>query len=388
MTLVPVFLLWMGYLFLFRRSHVIRGWKVGLMLIAIAAGCGLSDMLFVWTHHQPTNYLPLGYGGQVGEFLYTGLMEQPLGHAGSLIILCIFYVIGLLLVFTEDPGQSLEWWLQAWISWREGRAAAAKARQAAQEKLKAARALEAQNAKAAAAFAALSTPAAPTPPKPAAPAKPEESAKGHGTLKAGESLSLFQDAEEVRDALTPEQLKKLRGEPDEPPATNKLRLPRKEKDTGPKIIAEEKVEKAPAVQQQQKKGDYIFPPLSLLAPAQARQIDSADFHQERAQQLVQTLSEFGVKVTPTEIHSGPSSPATRLCPRRACAWKRLSIWTKTLPSLCGPRACASSPPCRARALSALKCRTKPLRASACAKSLNPRRGTNLRRKFPSSWART
>jgi S-DNA-T family DNA segregation ATPase FtsK/SpoIIIE len=305
MTLVPVFLLWLAYLFIGRRSHLVRGWKIGLMFVTIAAGCGLSDMLFDWTHHQPTNYLPLGYGGDVGEFLYTTLMAQPLGHAGSLIVLSIFYVVGLLLVFTDDPGQSLEWWLQAWISWREGRAAAAKARQAEQEKLKAARALEAQSAKAAAAFAAVSTSA---PVKPATPAKPEEppakDAKGHGTLKAGESLSLFQDAEEVRDALTPEQLKKLRGETDEPPATNKLRLPRKEKDTGPKIIAEEKVEKAGPVQQQ-KKGDYIFPPLSLLAPAQARQIDSADFHQERAQQLVQTLSEFGVKVTPTEIHSGP-----------------------------------------------------------------------------------
>jgi len=48
----------------------------------------------------------------------------------------------------------------------------------------------------------------------------------------------------------------------------------KDKD-GPKIISEEKVEKA--YKTTAKKGDYVFPPLSLLAPAQTRQSDSDEF---------------------------------------------------------------------------------------------------------------
>ncbi|HVU37994.1 MAG TPA: DNA translocase FtsK 4TM domain-containing protein, partial [Opitutales bacterium] len=293
MFLIPAFLLWLAYLLLFRRSHLIHWWKIALMFVTLFTGCGLADMMFVWAHHAPTNFLPQGYGGQVGEYLYSGLLAQPLGQAGSLIVLSIFYVVGLLLVFTADPGQSLEWWLQAWMSWREQRALAAKARQGEQERQKAARAIAEVTAK-----AAPAEPAKAAAPPEAAAAK---DAKGLGSLKAGESLPLFSDVEGAGEALTPEQLKKLSGAGEEPPPS-KLRLPRK--DSGPKIIAEEKVEKF-SPSRPARQGDYIFPPVSLLAPAQARQIDSPDFHKERAEQLVQTLSEFGVKVTPTEIHSGP-----------------------------------------------------------------------------------
>ncbi len=307
MILVPVFLLWLAYLFLFRRSHLVRGWKLGLMCIALAAGCGLADMLTHLMRYTGTNYLPNGYGGAVGSFLYTSEMSQPLGQAGSVIVLSLFYVVGLLLIFTDDVGQSLEGLLQACLAWREKRALAAKAQQAELERQKAARALEAANAKAAAAVAPAAELLKPAKPVELA-AKDKEAkdkdAKALGTVKAaGEALPLLHDHEEARDALTPEQLRKLRGEPAEPAAPSKLRLPKKDKEAAPKIIAEEKIEKA--YKPPQKKGDYIFPELSLLAPAQARQIDSADFHQERAEQLVQTLSEFGVKVSKDDIYPGP-----------------------------------------------------------------------------------
>jgi len=287
MLLIPAFALWLGYLFLFRRSHMVRWWKLALMALTLVAACGLADMIFAWSHHDSTNYLPQGYGGQVGAYLYSGLMYQPLGRAGSLIILSILYVAGLLLIFTDDPGQSLEWWLQAWISWREQRAVAAKARQITLAKQK--------SAPAAPVATALDTPKSST-------ATAKEEAKGLGTFKAGENLTLFTDGVPESQTLTSDQIKKL-GNGDEPPAA-KPRLPRKEKETGPKIIAEEKIEKsAPA--HPQKKGDYIFPPISLLAPAQARQTDSKEFHEERAEQLVRTLAEFGVKVSATEIQTGP-----------------------------------------------------------------------------------
>ncbi len=70
-----------------------------------------------------------------------------------------------------------------------------------------------------------------------------------------------------------------------------------------KIIDEEKADKS--YKPPQKKGDYVFPPLSLLSSPQVRKTDTAEVHNERALQLVSTLAEFGVKVTPTEIHTGP-----------------------------------------------------------------------------------
>jgi len=295
MFLIPAFALWLTYLFLFRRGHLVRWWKLALMVVTLAAGCGLADMIFVWSHQEGVNnYLPMGFGGAVGNFVYTQMLSKPLGQAGSVILLSVIYIIGLMLIFSENPGASLEWWLQAWISWRENRAAAAKARVLEAEKQAKARALT----PVATAVAAPATPAKPvviTKPEPAV----KDNAKGHGSFKAGDTLSLFGDGSMAAQTLTPGEIKKLSGE--EP---SKTRLPRALKDKdGPKIISEEKVEKA--YKPPPKKGDYIFPPLSLLAAPQARQSDSDEFHQERAQQLVNTLAEFGVKVTPTEIHPGP-----------------------------------------------------------------------------------
>ena len=298
MFLIPAFALWLFYLLMFRRGHLVRWWKLALMVVTLAVACGLADMIFVWSHQQGVNnYLPMGFGGTVGNFVYTQMLAKPLGQAGSVILLSVIYVIGLMLIFSENPGQSLEWWLQAWISWREKRAAAAKAQAVDAEKQAKARALTLAPTVA----AALAAPA-----KPAEAPKPEpvakENAKGHGSFKVGDTASLFGDGELATQTLTPGDIKKFSGSDE--PASPKSRLPRLAKDKdGPKIISEEKVEKA--YKPPQKKGDYIFPPLSLLAAPQARQSDSDDFHQERAQQLVNTLAEFGVKVTPTEIHPGP-----------------------------------------------------------------------------------
>ena len=297
MFLIPAFALWLTYLFLFRRGHLVRWWKLGFMAVTLAVACGLADMIFAWSHREVTNYLPLGFGGAVGSFVYTQMLAQPLGHAGSLILLVVVYVIGLMLIFSEHPGQSLEWWLQAWISWRENRSIATKARALDAEKQAKARAL-------AATTMAVATPAPAA--KPVETPKPEpaakENPKGHGSFKVGDTGSLFDEKTLASQNLTPEQIKKLSGDDDSTPAKPRATRATKDKD-GPKIISEERVEKA--YKPPQKKGDYVFPPLSLLAPAQSRQSDSDEFHQERAQQLVNTLAEFGVKVTPTEIHPGP-----------------------------------------------------------------------------------
>jgi DNA segregation ATPase FtsK/SpoIIIE, S-DNA-T family len=296
--LIPAFALWLAYLLLFWRAHVVRWWKLALMVVTLAVACGLADMVFVWSHPDGvSDSMPMGFGGALGNFIYTRMLAQSLGQAGSLILLSVVYVIGLMLIFTENPGHSLEWWLQAWIAWREKHAAGKKARALGVDK-------ENKASSPATAPAAMAHPAVSA--KPAELPKLElptkENAKGHGTLKVGGVQYLFGDDSLGAPPLTPDPNKKS-GD-DEDRMLQKPRPTRLMKDKeGPKIISEEKVEKA--YKPPQKKGDYVFPPLSLLAPPQARQSDSDDFHQERAAQLVNTLAEFGVKVTPTEIHPGP-----------------------------------------------------------------------------------
>jgi len=301
MFLIPVFAWWLAYVFVAKRGHLARWWKFALMALALAAGAGLADMVFRGSGGVATDFLHNGYGGALGDSIYSRGLAKQLGMAGSLILLGAVYVICLMLIFTENPGQSLEWWLQSWMGWRTQRAASAKALKAEQEKQKARELAEMAARAAALAAASAARPAESAPPvSPAPEPGGKEAPKSHGTFKLSQP-TLFGEGDPEDHPLSPDEIKKLSGGD----APSKLKLPRtaKERD-GPKIIAEERVEKsAPA--QPQKRGDYIFPPLSLLAPPQARQIDSAEFHQERAEQLVQTLSEFGVKVSYSDIYTGP-----------------------------------------------------------------------------------
>jgi S-DNA-T family DNA segregation ATPase FtsK/SpoIIIE len=308
LILVPAFALWIGGLFLFRRGHAVRWWKFLVMIFVLLSAAGLADMLFVWRSTGPSEYFPYGYGGYAGHLLYSVMLAQPLGHFGSAILLGLVYGLGLLLIFTENPVQSVEWWVQEFAAWRERKAEAKRLRQVEWEKQKNARALAALKPvpSSAAPLAAAKTPsvARTKETREEEPAPPST----HGTFKVGDNLTLFSDGAQVGggETLTPEQVAKLSGAATPP----KSRTPRQAQEDsakpgrGVKIIAEEAVEKA-APTLPSRKGDYIFPTLDLLAPPEQRQTDSAEFHEERAEQLVRTLAEFGVKVHPTEIHAGP-----------------------------------------------------------------------------------
>lgn len=71
-----------------------------------------------------------------------------------------------------------------------------------------------------------------------------------------------------------------------------------------KIFASEKVYKSDTFLPE-KKGDYIFPSRVLLNESPDCAEISAQEHQETADALVRTLSEFGVEVHPGEVHTGP-----------------------------------------------------------------------------------
>ncbi len=304
--LAPIYLLWLGYLFFFHRAHVVHTWKFLLMVVTLLAFCGLAAMIGTLgkVDYDP-QFFPNGHGGLLGRKLFNDLMQGPVGNAGSGIILGLIYALGLLFVFTDSPGQVFEGLVQAVGMWRERRAEAKKKRLEEKQLAKEAAVLE---EKAAPKPASPASPSAPTrgPFPPPAPKKPlmEEKPDTVAPLRRGLGTFKLAEGDAVLSEKEPEEVKPVAATPPPKPAPK----PEKEKIaplvSGLKIIEEEKVERfapAPPV----RKGDYIFPTVDLLSHGQARQTDSAEFHQERAGLLVQTLAEFGVKVTPTEIHTGP-----------------------------------------------------------------------------------
>ena len=71
-----------------------------------------------------------------------------------------------------------------------------------------------------------------------------------------------------------------------------------------KIVSGEKTEKA-VDSIPERRGGYVFPPLELLAEAPDGTDFSNEDHAGTMEALVRTLDEFGVKVIPGEIHTGP-----------------------------------------------------------------------------------
>ena len=86
----------------------------------------------------------------------------------------------------------------------------------------------------------------------------------------------------------------------------------KESGTGSSLAGDISVEKHAA-----KKTNYIFPPVSLLARGSARKgANQAVENQNTALRLQQTLQNFGVKVTITDISCGPSVTRYELSPEQ------------------------------------------------------------------------
>ena len=71
-----------------------------------------------------------------------------------------------------------------------------------------------------------------------------------------------------------------------------------------KIIKGEKTEKSVA-SIPERRGDYVFPTIDLLQNAPVAADQASEDHVAMMEALVQTLDEFGVKVVPGEIFTGP-----------------------------------------------------------------------------------
>ncbi len=284
---VPYYLLWgfgisawvvalsfllVGYLYLFRRSQLLK-WPRLLSLMAFTFSFSifgtLAQEMFLQDSaaiiHNDLNFAN-GLGGMAGNLLYWNGLKIWLGPVGTIIVIGAVLSISLLTLLTSDLGALFER-----LALRVGKpreTVRKKDRKLEKDASKGTRAMRMKSLK-------RSDGGNGKPPR--------KSKKGKG-----ERSSPFKVAtgEKTRKATS----KGLAG--------NKgLKL---------KVVAGEKTRKARKKSIPSKRGNFIFPTLELLAvpPEKDPELDQSE-HDEMASALEQTLKNFNVEVTTSEVLAGP-----------------------------------------------------------------------------------
>jgi len=336
--LIPLYFFTLATRFIWsqtRGKRVISAVAIFVSLLVVAGLAALAESTESVSSEGGVfqRQLVAGMGGSVGSLLGITLLVPIIGTFGAALIFTMGLVISSILLFTDNIGNFFEYTRTTFHAYKEKREAAKAARREAkaalaiekakekemtaaerkaaklekkkQAKAAAAAAKEAKSKKEAAdesdAFAGEVEENPPGTPKryglldqvsgppPGVFVKKQSAFTGTSQVspppKSGPSLKLKEDEPEVEAPVST---------PKKPPLDPKQI----------KIFSGEKVEKAVA-SIPESRGDYKFPPLELLSDAEDRPEVSPDDHRETMEALVRTLDEFGVKVVPGEIHTGP-----------------------------------------------------------------------------------
>jgi S-DNA-T family DNA segregation ATPase FtsK/SpoIIIE len=330
--LVPVYLLWMGVRFLIRQERRKRLVVMGASVLSLVCASGLAAMLEVTGAVRMEGgiferQLSQGVGGMLGEFIAPVMLEPYIGPFGAFLVLLMGFFVTGIVVFTDNLGRLLDWMQERYQrflkereeskeSRKQRRAEAAEAKRLAREESARAKAEAKAAAKASREEKAkLKKEKAKDKSKKALESEPDDGVEIEEPVGDGRRPSLLNGAPTLGTGAKPNRKggaarkAKEAPSPDPDPAVEV-----EEPEPGPKkppldpgmikIISGEKTEKATA-SIPERRGDYVFPPLELLSEAP----DDSGFHREdhagTMQSLVRTLDEFGVKVIPGEIHTGP-----------------------------------------------------------------------------------
>lgn len=316
--LLPLYLLWMGVRFLIQQEPRKRLITSLVAVASLFCASGLAAMLAETGQAQGgvfENQLSNGFGGVIGEMIAPTLLQPYIGTFGAFLILMMGFVIGSILIFTDNLGRFFDYLQNSYRGFLEGRTEskatrkqlkAEKAEAKRVAKLEAAQAkLEAKAERAAAKAAQKAKPAAAEPEDD----EPEaDDGRPRSLLRGG--LSAPPGLKRADEKITPKaraeakkKPKPLMEEP-EPPVDVPAAVKPKFDPSMIKVISGQKAEKATVANIPERRGDYVFPPLSLLAEPHDGEVSPED-HTGTMEALVQTLEEFGVKVIPGEIHTGP-----------------------------------------------------------------------------------
>lgn len=308
--LLPLFLLWFGVRLLIQQDHGKRTLTAITIPLAIACASGLITMMRPGGNVKGSLFeeqLSNGFGGLIGEYLGSVMMEPYIGPFGTFLILLMGLLVGSILVFTDNLGRFLDYLQNTYRSFLENRAESKDDRKARKAELAAAKLAAREEA------AIIRE-----------EAKADKAAKK--TDKRSKKKAPVEEEEIEDDEPLPDDIRKpslLSSAPTAPPAKEKVSKPKKELVPKPpepepepapkkpaldpatiKIISGEKTEKSVA-KIPERRGNYVFPPRSLLAVAPDISGAAPEDHAGTMQALVRTLEEFSVKVIPGEIHTGP-----------------------------------------------------------------------------------
>ena len=121
------------------------------------------------------------------------------------------------------------------------------------------------------------------------------------------------EAEEIVPEVVPETMVIHRATEEEPPKESVSKKKKEKNDVSAQI---EEVEEVIAKESRQSSSTYTFPPIDLLNKGKQGNGDSDNYLRETALKLQQTLKNFGVNVTVTNVSCGPSVTRFELQPEQ------------------------------------------------------------------------
>jgi S-DNA-T family DNA segregation ATPase FtsK/SpoIIIE len=290
--LVPVFLFAAAWFALNHRAHTLWPTKVALMSACVLLG---TPILTLWLGSQTGGaFDPRGPGGVLGAFLFSNLCQPVLGDYGAWIL--VFpYGFCLLGALADDPKATLASWISEWRdalgAWNAERRAAAK-KVALERQKKIAELAELRRVQQQVKGAAVAV-------SPALVSAPKVEPKPAPVETPAETVALV-DAKDVK--ITPElnPVEDIEPKPEPKPERELKPLERGGKVVVVKPAPIEKA-KGPTVR---RSGNYEFPSVKLLnAPTANTGLPAEDF-KKRAEDLIQTLTQFKVSVVPVDPENG------------------------------------------------------------------------------------
>ena len=310
----PFYLLWLGVRFLIQQEPRKRLLSILASVMSLLCASGLAAMMEITGSMQMEggvfeHQLSEGVGGWVGNFLAQVLLEPYVGPFGAFLVLLLGLLVGSIIVFTDNLGHLLDWMQNSYRSFIANRAESQEARkQRKAEAAEAKRLAKEEAARAKAEAKAEKAAAKKSKGKKAQQESEPEDAEDEfdddgrrPSLLSGAPTPLSQSAP-VRKKRKPSAVPPI---PDEEPEEELPSPPKPKFDPNTiKIISGGKAEKS-AAKIPERRGDYIFPPRSLLAESPDLTGSAPEDHAGTMAALVRTLEEFSVKVIPGEIHTGP-----------------------------------------------------------------------------------
>jgi S-DNA-T family DNA segregation ATPase FtsK/SpoIIIE len=300
--LVPPFLLWLGWILLRRvkRAALPRFLAMILCIISASALASMQVSFF-----DDKSIYTSGPGGLIGSLIYGQFLENYLGSFGSGMIFLVIYHLGLLFIITRDVGAEFDRALERFQTWRKER----REQRAELKELK----LQAKEAK-------IKEKEIEEKEKIIKKsAAPEVKTFSIPKKQAGSEKNLL-ESQDVKETPA-DRIKKLGKQTEGALGSAPSPL---------KFISPEKTKKA-NIQPRPSRGDYVFPTLELLKEQVHSPVEETEEeHAQNAEQLLKTLSEFGVEVTLGEIHIGPVITRYEVFPAPGVRVEKISSLDKNI----------------------------------------------------------